>query len=260
LFPEHFLEQPHSLDVSERGAIAVLDQGGRRLSVARPKGKPEVHEIGFRAIRCRFLGEHVVLLGEDGLVVTLRADGTPVGETRVREGAVNLAVTRAGGVLVSYGRRGSQDHGVTMERLGAAPVQYADTSILDANCIAVESGALWLGGTGSESPPARVVRLRPSPAGFSAKGTMSLPAPPRAAAVGPDGALWVLLEPGESVVRIFKDRPEPAQRLREPAAELARDRRRLLSCGPRGLCDVTFLVPRPEGSLSEPDLPSCAQH
>jgi hypothetical protein len=258
VFPDHFLEQPHSLDVSDKGAIAVLDRGGSRLSVAREGASPEVHETGFRALRCRFLGEHVVLLGEDGLVVTLRRDGKPVGETRVREGAVNLAVTRSGGVLVSYGRRGSQDHGVTLERLGATPLQHFDASILDANCVATESGAVWLGGTGSESPPARVVRLRPAASGFSAKGTVALPAPPRAAAIGPDGALWVLLEPGESVVRVVKDRAEPLKRLREPAAELARDRRRLLTCGPRGLCDVTHLVPRPEGSFPEPDLPSCA--
>ena len=257
-FPDHYLEQPHSLDVSDKGWVCVVDRGGRRLSLGAADENPVSFPLGFRATRCRFVGANVALLGDDGLLATLAPDGAPVGETRVRDGAVNLAVSRGGSVFVSYSRRGSQDHGVTLERLGATPLQYTDPAILDGHCLAVESGALWLAGTGSESPSARAVRLRPTAGGLSCTQTVGLPTPPRAAAVGPDGALWVVLEPGETITRVFKDRAEAPQRLPEPASELVRQGKRLFSCGPRGWCDLTHLVPRPDGSFPEPDLPGCS--
>jgi len=256
-FPDHDLEQPLSLDVSGSGDIAVLDRGGRRLSFGRAGEAPRALDLDAPAIRCRFLGDNLVLLDRDGVLRTLRPDGETVGEVRVRAGAVNVAVTRGGGVLVSYGRRGTQEHGVTLERLGTTPLQHKDEVLLDATGLAVETGGYWIAGTGSEAPAARVVRLRPVSPGLKVRDVLPLPAPPRAAAIGPDGALYVLLEPGEALVRVRKKAGEPA-RLSQPAAELARAGARLLACGPRGLDDVSHVVPPPDEPFPEPDLPSCS--
>jgi len=251
-FPEQFLEQPLSLDVSPSGRMAVLDRGGRRLCFGREGQPSATHDIEFAALRCRFHGETVVLLGREGELRTVGKDGVTVGETRVRPGAVNLAVLRSGSVLVSYGRRGGQVHGVTLERLGPTPLVYTDPILLDATGLAVESGGFWLAGTGSAAPAARAVRMRPVPAGLSERQVVALPAPPRAAAVGPDGALYVVLEPGESLVRVHDAQSGSVMRLPEPAHDLARRRRWLWSCGPRGLCDLTHLVPAARASRHAP--------
>ncbi len=248
-FPEHFLEQPLSLDVSSGKRMAVLDRGGHRLCLGREGRPPAAYPIDFAATRCRFRGEAVVLLGKEGELRTVGKDGATISEARVRAGAVNLAVLRGGSVLVSYGRRGGQAHGITLERLGPTPLVYTDPVLLDATGLAAESGGFWLAGTGSAAPAARAVRMRPVPSGLSERAVVALPAPPRAASVGPDGALYVVLEPGETLVRVHDGRAEPVTRLPEPAHDLACDRRRLWSCGPRGLCDLTHLVP-PAGALS----------
>jgi hypothetical protein len=242
-FPERFLEQPLSLDVSASGRMAVLDRGGGRLCFGRAGRPPTSHTVDFAASRCRFYAESVVLLGREGELRTVGKDGATIGETRVRAGAVNIAVLRGGSVLVSYGRRGGQEHGITLERLGPTPLVHRHATLLDATGLAVESGGFWLAGTGSVAPAARAVRMRPVPSGLSERQVVALPAPPRAAAVGPDGALYVVLEPGESLVRVHDAHAGPVARLPEPAQDLARHRRRLWSCGPRGLCDLTHLVP-----------------
>jgi hypothetical protein len=242
-FAERFLEQPLSLDVSPSGWMAVLDRGGRRLCLGREGRPPVTHAVGFAAARCRFRGENVVLLGREGELRTIGRDGKTISEARVGTGAVNLAVLRGGSVLVSYGRRGGQAHGITLERLGPTPLVYKDPLLLDATALAVESGGFWLAGTGSSAPAARALRMRPVASGLSERQVVALPAPPRAAAIGPDGALYVVLEPGESLVRVHDARSGSATRLPEPAHDLARQRRRLWSCGPRGLCDLTHLVP-----------------
>ena len=48
-FPEHFLEQPLSLDVSASGWMAVLDCGGRRLCLGREE-RPPVAEVEMAMI------------------------------------------------------------------------------------------------------------------------------------------------------------------------------------------------------------------
>jgi hypothetical protein len=244
-FPDGFLEGPVSFDASPSGRVAVVDEGGRRLCLGRRGEAPAVVEGAFSSLRVRFYGEQIVLLGADGLLRTLRPDGTPMGEARVRTGAANLAVTRAGGLLVTYGRRGTSDHGVTLDRFGPSPLSYKDPTLLDAVAVAVESGGFWIAGTGSTAPASRAIRLRPTASGLSLRETIALPAPPRAAAIGPDGALFVLLEPGEAVVRYFAERPEAPRSLPETAHEIARIGKGLWVCGQRGLRDVSAFLPRP---------------
>jgi len=245
LFPERYLEGPISFDVSPSGRVAVLDQGGRRCSVGRRGERPFAVPGRFHAIRVRFYAEQIVLLGSEGLVLTLEPSGKPIGEARVRPGAANLAVTRSGGIVVTYGRRGSSDHGVTLERFGPSPLVYRDPTLLDAVAVAIESGGYWIAGTGSAPPPSRAIRLRPTSSSLALRETVALPAPPRSIAVGPDGALFVLLEPGETLVRHFHERPDAPSHLPEPANEIGRFGQALWACGPRGLRELTRLVPRP---------------
>jgi hypothetical protein len=247
------LEHPFALDVAASGRVVVLDRGGRRLCFLDGAG---ALDLGFEARRCRFRGEDLVLLGAAGDLVTLARDGAPLGAARVREGPLDLAVLPGGSVVVSYGRRGG--HGVTLERFGAVPLVLRDPALLDAACLAAESGGFWVAGTGAEAPTARAVRFLPVPSGLEARAVVALPSPPRAAAVGPDGELYVLLEPGESLVRVHAGRAGPALRVPGPLHALARHGRRLLGCGPRGLEELTRLVPRPEGDLQPPALPPCS--
>jgi hypothetical protein len=163
-----------------------------------------------------------------------------------------LAFTRSGGLLVSYGRQQE----LTLERLGTAPLSYTDAAVLDACCLAVESGGIWIAGTGPADPPARAARLRPVAGGLKVRETVGLPRPPRAIGIGPDGALYVVLEPGETVVRVAGGRVGAPQRLAAPVHDLARAVRTLWSCGPRGLHDLTYLVP-PAADRPEIDLPPC---
>jgi len=253
------LEQPSSLAVSEEGRVLVADRAGRPVLLHH--GADEARALfdgdGPRALRVRFHGESAVVLADDDRVRTFDAKGKPIGSLPTRAAPAALGVTRSGGVVVGYARRGRQDHGVSFERFGTAAFVYRDSALLDATAIAVESGALWVAGTGAEAPASRVLRLRAQPGGLLALQITPLPAPPRAAVVGPDGALYVLLEPGESIVRIHADRVGEAVRLEQPLADLARGERALLGCGPRGLADLTHLVPAPDGEGPAFSLPAC---
>jgi hypothetical protein len=252
------LEHPLAFDALASGRIAALDRDGRRLCLAGG-GAPDVAlDLDFAGLRCRFRGDDVVVLGRGGELLSLAPDGAVRGLVRVREGALDLAVLGSLSVVVSYGRRGVPRHGVTLERLGDTPCVFHDGALLDATCLAAEAGGLWVAGTGGEAPTARAVRLRPAPAGFEPREVVALPSPPRAATVGPDGALHVLLEPGESVVRVHGGRAADPVRLPAPLHALARQGRRLLGCGPRGLEDVTSLVPRPAAAARPPALPPCS--
>ncbi len=55
----------------------------------------------------------------------------------------------------------------------------------------------------------------------------------------------MLLEPGESMARIWHDEVEPPQRLPAPLVELHRRERQLWGVGPRGFVDLTRFVPAP---------------
>jgi hypothetical protein len=256
--PARFVEQPFCLDVGADGAMLALDRDGWRVSVARAGGRPAAFRPPQRSVAARFAGEHLLLLGEDDVLRTVAPDGTPVGETKLRAGATRFAVTASGGVLVAYGRRGAATHGVTLERIGAHPAVHRDPAILDVATLAIESGAAWILGTGAQAPGARASRLRPKPQGFAPLEVVALPAPPRAACVGPDGALYVVLEPGEAVVRVWNGTAGEPLRLSAPASDLARGERSLISCGPRGINDETALVPPPPERGPRFKLPACS--
>lgn len=236
-----------AFDVAPSGRVATV--AGRSLSV---DGGTAI-ELGFEGRRCRFRGEEIVVLGAGGELLSVAADGSVRGRARVREEARDVAALPGGSVLVCYGPRA----GVTLERFGEAPCVFKDATLLDAMCLAVESGGVWVLGTAAEPPPARAVRLRPVPDGFRVREVVALPAPPRAAAVGPDGALYVLLEPGTSVVRVDGGRAGEPSLLPAPLHDLARHGRRLLGRGDRAVDDLSRLVPKPLRDAAPPPLPPC---
>ncbi len=236
-----------AFDVAPSGRVATVL--GRRLSVEGGAAPLSV-DLGFEGRRCRFRGEEIVVLGAKGELLSVAADGTVRGKARVREDARDVAALPGGSVLVCYGRRA----GVTLERFGEAPCVFRDAALVDATCLAVESGGVWVLGMAAE---ARAVRLRPVPEGFRVREVVALPAPPRAAVVGPDGALYALLEPGTSVVRVEGGRAGEAALLPAPLHDLSRDGKRLLGRGDGGIEDLTRLVPKPLFDAAPPALPSC---
>lgn len=240
----------HAFDISPSGRIATLD--GRKLVL-----DGRAVDLDFEAARCRFRGEDLVVLGRKSELLSVAADGKARGMVRVREGALDVAVVRGGSVVVSYGRRGSQRHGVTLERLGDAPCVLKDPELLDATCLAADSGGLYVLGTAAEPPTCRAMRLRPAAHGFAVRETVALPAPPRSAAVGPDGALFVLLEPGEALVRVEGGVAGPPVRLPAPLHALARQGRKLLGSGAKGIEDLSRLVGKPVRDAAPPPLPPC---
>jgi hypothetical protein len=235
------LDGPVSFDLAADGRAAVLDRGGRRLLL-----DGVAHELAFVALRCRLLGASVLLLDADGALVTLRSDGAPAGRTMVPPGVVNVAVTPSGSVLVSR-----VDHRPLVERLGGNPDAFDDDALPGAPLLTPESGGVWIAGG------AHALLLRPDERGFAVRARAALPGDARAGAIGPDGALYALLEPGDGLVRIRAGAVSERIALPSPATELARAGRRLWACGDDGLFECTDLVPRPDGDLAPPDLPAC---
>jgi len=254
------LEHPFAFDVADSGRVALLDRGGRRLCLLQHGADeaPFAHDLERAAFRVRFRDEDLVLLGRDAQLLRVGADGGVRGVARVRPGASDLAVLPSGSVAVSYDRDGIREHGVVLERLGGTPCALRDAGLLDATCLAVESGGLWVAGMADAEPVARAVRVRPVPAGLEVREVVALPAPPRSLAIGPDGALFVLLEPGESLVRVHAGEVGAARDLASPLHALARHGRLLLGCGSRGVEDLSGFVPPPESDCPAPDLPSCS--
>jgi hypothetical protein len=243
-------------DVTASGRMAGIGRP-RRIMLSKRNGFPRFIPLDFDAVRCRFRGEDLVVLGRGGELLSISPEGEMLGIVRVREGARDIAVLPGGSILVSYGRPGTERHGVTLERFGERPCVFRDPVLVDATCLAAESGGVWVLGTAAEEPTWRGVRLRPVPTGFLAREVVALPGPPRSAAVGPDGALYVLLEPGEEIVRV-DGVVGPPIRLASPLLALARCERELVGFGAtEGLEDLTHLVPRPLRDAAPPPLPPC---
>jgi hypothetical protein len=66
-----------------------------------------------------------------------------------------------------------------------------------------------------------------------------------------------VLEPGDAIVRVDGDEAGDPTRLAAPVHDLARGESALWGCGPRGLLDLTHLVP-PAVDRPDPDLPACS--
>jgi len=239
-----------AFDVAPSGRLAAVH--GRRLSV---EGGPEplAIDLDFDGRRCKFRGEDIVVLGEASELLSVAEDGTVRGTAKVRAEARDVAALPSGSVLVSYGPKA----GVTLERFGDAPCVFKDATLRDATCLAVESGGVWVLGMAAEEPVWRAVRLRPVPDGFSVREVVALPAQVRAATVGPDNALYVLLEPGVSVVRVDGGHAGEPAHLPGPIHDLARQGKKLLGYGPAGTDDLTRLVPPPPPRGAPPPLPPC---
>ena len=76
------IDRPRSLDAAADGALVVLDHDGTRIVQA---GR-EPLELERAAQACRFHGENLALLFDDGELRMLRPDGTRIGERRGKPG------------------------------------------------------------------------------------------------------------------------------------------------------------------------------
>jgi len=216
------------MDASSGGVVALLSGDGRRLLF----GDAEF-ELPAEATHLAFSDETLAVLYADGTLRSIDAAGQKVGELRGPPGALDLAVTPGGSVLLSYADR--------LVRLGAREDRFP----FFGGALAVESGAVWIAGED------RAVRLRPVPDGYETLREIELPAPARAATIGPDGSLYLLLEPGNLLLG------GSAMDLDEELSDLTRGPGRLLGAGENGVVDLTALCPKP-GEGPQFELPSCS--
>ena len=219
---------PRSIDASPGGVVALLSGDGRRLFLGGAE-----FELPGEATHLAFSGEVLALLYSDGTLRSIDAGGKKVGELRGPPGALDLAVTPSGGVLLSYPDR--------LVRLGAREERFS----FSGGALAVDPGGVWIAGE------ERAVRLRPERGGYETVSELELPAPARAATQGPDGSLYLLLEPG---TRLLGPR---AVDLDGELSDLTRGPGRLLGAGAGGVLDLTSLVPAP-GDGPQFLMPSCS--
>ena len=193
----------------------------------------------MRAKSAALLESHIVLMEVGAKLHTLQPSGAPIGSVSIRTRASCLAVAPSGSVLVGYSPEGVAEHGVLVERLGSSPLTWSDPDWEGVTGLAADSGGVWVvHGT-------RAQRLRPVPGSFEAAQAVSLPADARAATIGPDGALFVLLEPGDRMVRAFGSEIDAPVDAPTALMDIAGGGGRLWGCGESGLVELTDLVPPP---------------
>ena len=246
------LERPFAIDVAPNGRMLLLDHEGKRLCTGQPGEPPSCGTLHVRAKSAALLESHILLLEEGAKLHTLHPGGAPLGAVSIRPRASALAVAPSGSVLVGYSPEGFVEHGVLVERLGSAPLTWSDPTFDGVTALAADSGGVWV------VHGERALRLRPVPGAFEAAQAVTLPAAARAATIGPDGALFVLLEPGDSLVRVFGTEVDAPTALPDVLLDIAGGGGRLWGCGEPGLVELTELVPPPEagGRLGPP--PACA--
>ncbi|MEE8106842.1 MAG: hypothetical protein V3T86_15015 [Planctomycetota bacterium] len=251
--PAPGIEDPVSLSAINETHIAFLDRGGDRLVVFAGEELTVLAE-GLDGVRCAARASALVVLDRSGGLPSFELSRGALGALDVRAGANAIVFGRGGSLIVGFGEDARREHGDLIERIGASPASASPEGVDGATALAAESGGVWVGGA---RPEPRMVLLRPSPAGYDERMRFHLPAPPIAAEIGPDGALYVLLEPGDKVLRFFAEGDQAVHDLADPPLrDLARAGNRLLGCGPSGLFDLTDLAAEPKHT-APPELPPC---
>lgn len=256
------VEQPISLAFARSGAVAVLDRDGRRLWITDAAGNADDIELVDPARCVRFFEDEPIVLTSEQELVRVKADGSRGASLRVRDDARSFAITPSGSAIVVYGRDGTASHHTVLERLGASPLAWTDAPLVEATAVACDPGGVWVAGTGRDEPTYRVIYMRPVSGGYTPVFSLPLPAPARSVALGPDGAFYVVLEPGDSIVRIERGRVINPVPLETPVHEVARrpvaagEPAGLSACGPRGMIELDELVDAP---ATAPDFtpPAC---
>ena len=237
LLPGYEPERPFAVDIAPNGKLLVLDREGLRFGTGMPGEAPSCCILHVRAKDAVFLDAHIVFLDEEDRVHTLQMSSTPIGSIPVRQGATCIGVAASGSVLIGYAPGCA--HGVQLERLGSAPLTWSHLEFRGVSAIACDSGGVWI-------LHERIAwRMRPKPGAVERTHAVELPAPVRSAATGPEGALFVLLEPGDALVRVFGDRQDAVQPLEAPLLDIGGGANRLVGCNESGLVDLTGLVPPP---------------
>jgi len=235
------LEAPLAFSVSESGTPACLDRGGARLWF---KGQRTL-EAPARALA--FHGETLAVL-EEGRVYSLDSAGAVLAVVPVPEHATSLAVSMGGGLLVGFGE---SSHGRVLVRMGEHPLVLTKPAGFAVRAIAVDSSGFWIGGDGE------VIGYRPTLGAVTQRARLTLEAAVRAMAVGPDGALYVLLADGRRLVRVRDGEARVAGKSDEELCGLARRGRALIGCGASGEVDLTRFVPHAPDGSPHFEVPSC---
>jgi hypothetical protein len=215
------------LAASPGGAVAWL-AGARLLVIDDAR-----FELDRDASHLAFRDEVLAIYLADGTLRSVDLEGRRVGRLEAEPGALDLAVTPTGSVLLSYPD--------ALVRIGETRERFDEPG----GALAVESGGVWvLRGT-------RARRLRPVRDGYTEVEAFDLPGDARAAAVGPDGALYVVT--GDA---IFAHGATHA--LDRPVHAVARAGTRLIGLGADGIVDLSGLVPAPGDGGPQFNLPPCS--
>jgi len=226
------LEAPVAFAISESGLVACLDRGGARLRFA---GDERVFDPPAGALA--FQDDVLTVLDVDRVVTIGRGRGV-LSVTPVRAVATAVAVTMSGGLLVGYG---GSDHGIVVERFGEHPLELRSPPGFAVRALAVDTGGFWVGGD------RRLIGYRPALGNVTLRADLPLDAAARSMAVGPDGALYVLLADGRRLVRVKDGHAEDAGTSDEELAGIARHASRLVGCGASATVDLSaFVLPPPE--------------
>ena len=219
-----------SIAASPDGVVALLQGDGRRLLLG-----DATFELATEARHLAFQDDYLAVYGVDGSLLSFDAAGRRVGRLTGQAGALDMAVTPGGSVLLSF-----PDF---LVRLGEKEERFP----FPGGALAVEPGGVWIAGE------SKALRLRPGREGYMTLEERALPSAARAAGIGPDGALCVLLDAGRTLLV-----GAATIELDEELTDIARDGGRLLGAGPDGVVDLTEHVPRPVGDGPAFNLPSCS--
>ncbi|MEM8886061.1 MAG: hypothetical protein AAGD14_18495 [Planctomycetota bacterium] len=206
-------DQPFAFVRSDEGRLACLDEEGTVLWL------DERHELPAPAMALAFHGEDLAILADDALW-RWGAKGT----IPVPPGARAIAFTMGGGLLLGCPRQ--------LFRLGDHPLELTLPEDFDLRALAVDTGGFWVGGA------TEVIGYRPVPGGVAERRRIPVSAPVRAMAPGPDGRLYLLLEPGREVYCETEHRGTATRDL----FGMVREGPRLVGLADEGLAELSRFV------------------